>query len=253
MLPSLFVSHGAPDLLLHPTVPAHRFLAGLAGTMPRPRAVVVISAHWQGEVPLVDTSPRPTTIHDFGGFPAALFEMRYPAPGDPSLAARVLDLLRDWSPRGQQRGLDHGAWAPLRLAFPDAELPVVQLSLLHRGSPTDHLDLGRALAPLRADQVLILGSGSATHNLGELSAGDAPGWATTFDDWLAERLAAGASDDLCDYRRLAPQATRCHPTEEHLLPLFVALGAAGAHAGGRPLHRSFTYGSLSMAAYAFAD
>ena len=250
-LPTLFISHGAPDLVQHPELPAHAFLAGLAATLPRPRAMVVLSAHWESADPAVEIGEHPTTIHDFGGFDDALYRMRYPAPGDPVLAARILDLLRDWAPTGVRRGFDHGVWSPLAISHPAADIPVVPVSLLRGGSMADHLRLGAALAPLRHDGVLVIGSGSATHNLRELGHGAAPGWVTAFDDWLAARVEAGDTDALVRYRALAPDARRNHPSEEHYAPLLVALGAAGPAARGRVLHRSTTYGVLSMAAFAF--
>ncbi len=253
MFPTLFISHGAPDLLLHPEAPAHVFLAGLGGMYPRPRAIVIVSAHWEARPPLVGTALQPDTIHDFSGFPPELHAQRYAVPGDLGLARRVLALLAPLGAQGQARGLDHGVWAPLMLAYPAADIPVVQVSLLRDGSPDDHVQLGRLLAPLRTEEVLIIGSGSATHSLRDLSHGTAPAWVTGFTAWLEEQIAAGDTAALVGYRDLAPGAARNHPTAEHLLPLFVALGAAGEQARGRCLHRSVTYGVLSMAAFAFDD
>jgi 4,5-DOPA dioxygenase extradiol len=251
-LPTLFISHGAPDLLLHPEEPAHRFLADLGGTLPRPQAIVVLSAHWQEEVPTVEIGTTPQTIHDFGGFSEALHAMRYIAPGSPVLAQRILGLLTSWSPVGQERGLDHGAWAPLTLMYPDASFPVVQVSLLLSDDPAEHLRLGEALAPLRHEGVLVIGSGSATHNLRRIGSGAAPTWVTGFDDWLVERAQKGDAMALQNYRTEAPFARENHPTAEHFLPLLCALGAAGPDAHGQVLHRSHTYGVLSMSALAFA-
>jgi 4,5-DOPA dioxygenase extradiol len=250
-LPTLFLSHGAPDLALRRELPAHAFLAGLGASLPRPRVIVVFSAHWEADRPLVEIGAAPTTIHDFGGFDNALYRVSYAASGNPVLAARILDLLRDWSPRGEARGFDHGTWVPLSIMYPAADIPVVQVSLLHGRSPTDHLRLGTALASLRHEGVLVIGSGSATHNLRALGSGDPPTWVTTFDDWVAERAVAGDGEALCRYLTLAPSARENHPSEEHFLPLLAALGAAGTYARGRVLHRSTTYGVLSMAAYAF--
>jgi 4,5-DOPA dioxygenase extradiol len=250
-LPTLFLYHGAPDLVIDRDQPAHRFLAGLAATLPRPTAIVVLSAHWETPDPAVEIGERPATIHDFGGFADELYRIRYPAPGDPVLAGRILDLLRDWGPAGVQRGFDHGVWVPLAIAWPAADIPVVPVSLLRDGSMGDHLRLGAALAPLRHEGVLVIGSGSATHNLRELGHGAPPPWVTGFDDWLAQRVEAGDADALVRYRTQAPDARRNHPSEEHYAPLLAALGAAGPGAQGRVLHRSTTYGVLSMAAYVF--
>lgn len=255
--PALFISHGAPDLPLQPS-PARDFLMQLGQQLDRPRAILVISAHWSTPYPIVSAAAQPRTIHDFGGFPAELYQLRYAAPGAPQLAARVVELLdgagfqTNISP---DRGLDHGAWVPLRLMYPDANIPATQLSIQPQLDPAHHWAIGRALAPLRQEGVLVLASGSATHNLWELgryaTAGSAPAWVTEFSEWLAGALAQGRVQSLLRYRQLAPHADRNHPTDEHLLPLFVALGA-GSSGTGTLLHSSYSYGILDMAAYAFA-
>ncbi len=257
ILPSVFVSHGAPTLPFE-EVPARRFLEDLGRELGRPEAVLCVSAHWESARPAFSLAEAPETIHDFYGFPEALYELTYPAPGAVELARRAAALLAGAGREAsliETRGLDHGAWVPLLLMYPEAKTPVTQLSVQIRGGPADHLALGKALAPLRAEGVLILGSGGAVHNLREWRGGEAevPHWAQAFDDWLAERIEAGAVEDLVDYRSRAPSGERAHPTEEHILPLFVALGAGAAAdgGGGRVLHRSFGPGGLSMAAYAF--
>jgi len=257
MLPSLFVSHGAPTLPLT-DAPARTFLAGLGTQFPRPKAILMISAHWDTEQPMVNAVAVNETIHDFSGFPRALYEMRYPAPGSTELAERVCDLLCAAglaSATDRKRGLDHGAWVPLSLMYPDADIPVVQLSVQSHLGPAHHLQLGRALAPLRAEGVLIIGSGSFTHNLmefrGQPLAATAPGWVTEFAEWCATALAEGRVCDLLTYRRLAPSAARNHPSEEHFLPLFVALGAGGEDAKATQLHTSATHGILRMDVFAF--
>ena len=254
-LPTLFLSHGAPSLELE-DVPARTFLRALAGSLPRPRALVVASAHWTTAAPEVEASEHPETIHDFSGFPPELYRLRYPAPGDPALAARIRDDLTaaGFPARTTQRGLDHGVWVPLRLAYPAADIPVVAVSLQPQLGAAHHLALGRALEPLRHEGVLVIGSGSATHNLRELrwgGAGQTPAWVSAFDDWLEKASLQGDHAALVDWAA-APDALRNHPSAEHFLPLLVALGAAGPGAHGRSLHRSMTYGVLSMAAYAFA-
>ena len=253
--PTLFVSHGPPTLVLEDS-PCRDFLAGLGGDIGRPDAVLCVSAHWETLAPMVSAAPEPATIHDFHGFPEALYELTYPAPGAPELAARVAGLLDDAGLGGGidgQRGLDHGAWSPLMLIYPDATVPVAQLSILASGDPARHLALGRALAPLRHERVLVLASGNATHNLAERGRRDDPpaAFARAFDDWLATAVETGQTDALVDYLAAAPEAARNHPTPDHYTPLLVALGAAGDGAMGRRTHASFTYGTLSMAAFRF--
>lgn len=249
--PSLFLSHGSPMLAVDAAQPAHGFLRALGAQLPRPEAVLVVSAHWDTTAPRATGSPQPDTLHDFYGFPAPLYRLRYPAPGRPELAAQVVRVLGADAAVDTDRGLDHGAWVPLLLMYPRHDVPVVQLSLQTALGPAHHLRLGEALAPLREQGVLIIGSGGATHNLREYfhaSAGHEPYEA--FAAWLHETLMRGEQEALLDYRRRAPHASRNHPTEEHFLPLFVALGAGGPKA--RRLHASFDC-VLAMDAYAFED
>lgn len=259
MLPALFVSHGAPTFPLT-DVPARQFLEHLGADLhQRPRAILVISAHWETAVPSVTASSVNETIHDFSGFPAELYGIRYAAPGSAWLVDRVAGLIETAGgtvARVPARGLDHGAWVPLRLVYPDADVPVVQLSVQTAMGPDYHYKLGQWLAPLRADGVLIVGSGSFTHDLSSFREyyhalnAPAPAWVDAFADWMIAAIAEDRIDDLLAYRTRAPQAVRNHPTEEHLLPLFVALGAGG---GGRSehLHASTTHGVLRMDAFAF--
>jgi 4,5-DOPA dioxygenase extradiol len=256
-MPSLFLSHGAPTLPLTDS-PARDFLARAGALLPRPKAIVVVSAHWETTVPTVNSVALNETIHDFHGFPRALYEMRYPAPGAPAVAARIAELLQANGfacSTDHRRGLDHGAWVPLLLMFPKADIPVLQLSIQTDLGPAHHLRLGHALAPLRDEDVLIVASGSFTHDLSEFRGrapdDPAPDWVNRFADWFDVALAGQRTDDLIDYRRKAPFATKNHPSEEHLLPLFVALGAAGPHAEAERLHVSATYGILRMDVYAF--
>jgi len=258
-LPALFVSHGSPMLALQDS-PARRFLDGLGQTLARPRAILVVSAHWEtAGGPALSLAQQPQTIHDFGGFPRALFEMRYLAPGAPALAERAAALLEGAGipvGRSADRGLDHGAWVPLRLMYPAADIPVTQLSVVRGASPAQHAAIGRALAPLRTEGVLILASGSLTHNLYEYRGqgvdAPVPEWVSGFEGWMKERLEAGDQAALLDYRRAAPHAAQNHPTDEHLLPLFVAMGAGGPDARASRLHASVEHGVLAMDAYAFA-
>ena len=260
MMPSLFVSHGAPDLVLH-DLPARRFLAEYGTSLPIPRAIVVASAHYLGACAQVTTGEAPATVHDFGGFPAALYSMQFPAPGAPALARRIqeacaaarIDCVADV--RG---GFDHGVWCPLSLLYPEARIPVVALGIAPRRDAAWHVALGRVLAPLREEGVLVLGSGALTHNLYEVAppAGhdEAPAWVDAFADWVGERLADGDEAALVDWRAQGPHAADNHPSPEHLLPLFVALGAAGAagaHWRGVAVHRSVTYRALRMDCFRF--
>jgi 4,5-DOPA dioxygenase extradiol len=256
-MPVLFLSHGSPTLAFD-DVPARDFLVRLGARLPRPKAILCISAHWEAALPSVTGSDAPSTIHDFYGFPQALYDLRYDAPGDPDLAARVVKLLEEGGQNAlisSDRGLDHGVWSPLILTYPQSGIPVVQLSLMHHRTPADHVALGRLLTPLRDEGVLIVGSGGAVHNLRALDWNNRTGitpWAGEFDQWLGDRIAAGDIAALSDYRAQAPNATVAHPSEDHILPLFVALGAAAGKAekaAGTLLHRSFTYGSLSMSSF----
>ncbi|WP_228061772.1 DODA-type extradiol aromatic ring-opening family dioxygenase [[Phormidium] sp. LEGE 05292] len=206
---------------------------------------------------MVSAAKQPRTIHDFSGFPEPLYQLKYPAPGAPELAERIVSLLAqanipcDIHP---ERGLDHGAWTPLILAYPAADIPVTQLSIQYYRDPLYYWQLGQALEPLRHEGVLIVGSGGTTHNFyafDEDYHAEPPYWVQQFDEWLAKTIEQGNWEALIGYRQLAPFASENHPTEEHLLPLFVALGAGGATARGIRLHRSYTYGAFSMAAYAF--
>ena len=249
----LFVSHGAPTLPLEDH-PARAFLVELGAQLPRPRAIVLMSPHWLTEGQFLKAPSQFDTWHDFHGFPPELHRIDYRPPGDATLRDQAAVLLKDAGLRAEiataDRRLDHGAWVPLMLMFPQADVPLVQVSLTWN-TPQQVRAIGRALRPLTLDGVLLLGTGGAVHNLREVEFGkhDAPpDWSRAFDDWTRERVEAGDWDALADYRRQAPHAVRAHPTEEHFLPLFFA-GGAGDHA--TTLHRSFGHGSLSLAAYGF--
>jgi 4,5-DOPA dioxygenase extradiol len=249
--PVLFVSHGAPTAALD-RGPWAQALAAF-GAAARPRALVVVSAHWTSRGALgVTSSERPGTIHDFVGFPRALYQLTWPAPGAPDLAAALVDRLSSAgfpSRMDPQRGLDHGAWVPLRLAFPAADVPTVQLAL-PEASPPRLLALGQALSPLRDEGVLLVLSGGAVHNLGELNLGepDAPAatWAREFGEWLEACVTALDGVALAAWRERAPHASRAHPTAEHLAPLLVAVGAARPGDQVEPLHRGVAYGALDL-------
>lgn len=254
MLPSLFISHGSPMLALEPGASGPA-LARLAAELPRPKAIVVVSAHWESQDLRVSSNPQPQTWHDFGGFPAALFAVQYPAPGQPELAEQVAQLLRaDGLPAqlDDQRPFDHGVWVPLSLMYPQADIPVVQVSLPSRMGPALQTQVGHALSSLRQQGVLLIGSGSITHNLRELDWHAGPEsvepWAKAFRDWIIEKLAANDEAALHDYRRQAPNAVRSHPSDEHLLPLYFARGAGGDFSIA---HQGFTMGALGMDIYRF--
>jgi len=255
-MPVVFVSHGAPDALLKsPDAVACWREIGLR--IPQPRAILAVSAHWEARVPTVSHAGAPATIHDFSGFSPSLYRMQYPAPGAPALAERVVSLLSaagiaaDLHP---SRGLDHGAWVPLSVMFPKAQLPVTQLSLTRQGASA-HLGVGQALAALRDEGVLILASGAITHNFAWLdwdaAAGQALPQALAFTDWVGEQLAARDVPALLAYRD-APNGAASHPSEEHFMPLFVALGAADGDSPER-YRPEFAYGGLAMDAYTWRD
>jgi 4,5-DOPA dioxygenase extradiol len=258
-LPTLFVSHGSPMLAVQDS-PARRFLQELGKTLPNPKAIVVVSAHWESQGgPAVSSTDSPETIHDFGGFPAALFAIQYPAHGAPEIAKDVAHRLETAGyivKVSAQRGLDHGAWVPLMLMYPHADIPVLQVSVLRGASPAEHEKLGQALAALRDESVLVIGSGSLTHNLHEFRGQElnapVPAWVSDFSAWMKDALQESHYEALLDYRRQAPHAAKNHPTEEHLMPLFVAMGAAGREAKATQLHSSYEYGILAMDVYAFA-
>jgi 4,5-DOPA dioxygenase extradiol len=257
-MPVLFVSHGAPNLVLHKT-PAHDFLAHLGATLPRPRAILVISAHFATRKPALTTDANPATIYDFGGFEPELYRMTYPAPGEPALAGDIAARLADAGIAVDlvaNRGFDHGTWVPLKLIWPEADIPIVQMSVQPQAGPAHHFRLGKALADLSEQGVLIVGSGALTHNLHEVFGGNygfespAPDWVVTFGEWMRDRVETGQTADLIDYRARAPFARENHPTEEHLLPLFSAIGAADGRTGAR-IHSSAQYGVLMMDVYRF--
>lgn len=245
MLPSLFISHGSPMLALNKT-PAHAFLREL-GKRLSPRAVVVVSAHWESLTLNVSTSAHPETIHDFGGFPQPLFECQYPAPGDPELAKRIAMML---GAECVERGFDHGVWVPLSLMFPEANVPVVSLSLPVRWGNDALVTLGERLSTLREEGVLIIGSGSLTHNLYEIlpQGSLAPAWVHEFSHWVSEHIEVNDRQALLSWEH-APKALENHPTPEHFQPLLVAMGSGGA---ATQLHHSVEHGVLAMDVYAFS-
>lgn len=257
-LPALFVSHGAPLFALDAgtTGPAlTQWGAALREQFPQLRGIVVMSPHWVARSPQVMTGPQPATWHDFGGFPPALYQLQYPAPGSPALAQEVLALLNAAGLAAQgdaARPFDHGAWVPLMHLVPQADVPVVQVALPAQAGPAEVYALGAALRSLRSQGVLVVGSGSMTHNLAEFFGGarePAP-YVLEFSRWIESALARGDLQALLNYRTQAPHAHRAHPTEDHFLPIFFALGAAGDDLHANYLSREVMYSMLSMDAFA---
>ncbi len=253
MTPVLFVSHGAPTTVMEPEAPFGAALRAF-GERVRPAAVAIVSAHWQTRAPAVRVTgaARPPLIYDFGGFPDAMYRMQYAAPGAPELAREIVDALLtakvDGAPKwaaevDETRGWDHGVWTALKLAYPAADVPVVQLSL-PTASPAALLAMGRTLAPLRAQDVLVVGSGTVVHNLRAVGV-EAP-WAHAFDAWFADAIARHDLQALAAWRVRAPQAALAHPTSEHFDPFLIAIGATDAGEPVTTLYDEFAFGSLSM-------
>ncbi|MEC7377811.1 MAG: class III extradiol ring-cleavage dioxygenase [Pseudomonadota bacterium] len=253
---SLFVSHGAPTFALEPGL-AGPALTELGKRLPRPSAVLVVSPHWMTEGVRVGTSAQPETLHDFGGFPPELYQLSYPAPGHPDLAGVALALLEaaGWKAQADaKRGLDHGAWVPLMHLFPDPSVPVFQISMPRDLDSAAAWQMGQALLPLEQENVLIIGSGSLTHNLYEVRWGDrnASNYAQAFTQWIRSRVQAGDHKQLINALENAPHARRAHPTSEHYLPLLVAAGAAGEHCSGTLIDGGIEHGVLAMDAFVFS-
>ena len=256
-LPSLFVSHGAPTYALEPGI-AGPGITALGQALPRPSAVLVVSPHWMSAQARVTTTARPQTIHDFSGFDRALYDIVYPANGHPQLAARAIEVLHaaGWQATADdQRGLDHGAWVPLRYLYPHADVPAFQVSMPDRLDAQSAFEFGRALAPLADEGVLVVGSGSLTHNLYEFRSGHDrdEAYAAEFASWIREAVLAGDHDRLLHALEIAPHAARAHPTADHFLPLLVAAGAATNPLPARVLEGGMTHGVLSMDSFVFGD
>jgi len=252
--PSLFVSHGAPTFALEPGR-AGALLKELSAGLPRPEAVLVLSPHWCTQQIRVTTAEQPETIHDFRGFPPDLYRLQYPAPGQAELASRVIEQLeRAGFPARPDatRGLDHGVWVPLFHIYPAADIPVVQVSMPETLDAHSAFELGQALAPFAQEGVLIIGSGSLTHNLGDLGRGEqiAP-YAQEFVAWVRAAVKAGDPQGLIHALEQAPNATRAHPTSEHFLPLLIAAGAAPSLLPVDVLEGGFVLEALSMESYVF--
>jgi 4,5-DOPA dioxygenase extradiol len=255
--PVLFVSHGAPTLALDEGAWGAA-LKTWAGTLDAPKGILVLSAHWEQPGPVrLMSAPHPATLHDFGGFPDALYQMRYPAPGDPALAARAAELLRAGGVPAEldaTRPIDHGAWVPLRAAFPQADIPVVQVSLPAERTPRSVYRMGQLLSPLRQDGILLIASGGVVHNLRRLDwSGHAEPepWARAFEQWVAARVAGGEADRLLDGAVQAEGYPLSVPTPEHFDPLYFALGA-GAAEPAHALFDGWSHGNLSLRTWTWA-
>ena len=255
-LPALFVGHGSPMNALERN-DYTRAWRELGDSLPRPRAILSISAHWYTRGTFVTANEKPRTIHDFGGFPQPLFEVRYPAAGAPMLAARVAALLAPLDAReATDWGIDHGTWSVLVHAYPKADIPVVQLSIDGTQPPAFHLAVGRQLAALRDEGVLVFGSGGIVHNLGRLQRDGAfvtPAWALEFDAWVRERAAAGDHEALVDFASRGDIARLSVPTPEHFLPLLYVLGTAQPVESISVPVSGFDLGSLSMTSIVVGD
>jgi 4,5-DOPA dioxygenase extradiol len=263
-LPPIFLSHGSPMIALDPREVGpfwQRLGPAIDAGFGRPQAILAVSAHTTSSEPVLLGAARHPTIHDFGGFPDALFQMRYDAPGAPALADRVHGLLREAgieAHRSDEGGLDHGIWSALRCVYPQADVPVLPLAWPPSLAPAQQFALGEALAPLADEGVLVLGTGSITHNLFKVFGGGRPAVdaseipeSAAFRAWVHERSAQRDWEALLDYRRRAPHAALMHPTDEHWLPWYVAAGAGGREHAPLRLHASVTYGCVGMDAYAF--
>lgn len=257
-LPAIFIAHGAPTLAIEHNEYTEE-LRKFGRKLQHARGVVIVSAHWQARPPVrVNVLERPEMIYDFGGFDEALYRIRYDASGSSKIANEVIEALRAKriavEPE-KARGWDHGVWVPLLHLLPDANLPVVEVSLPFGASPDELIAIGRALAPLRDRGIAIIGSGGIVHNLREVSLGDqsapAAGWAEAFDSWVAERVERRDLRGLAQYRSAAPSAARAVPTDEHFAPLFVVLGASSDDDSLETVHQGFHYGTLSVRTLAF--
>ncbi len=256
-LPVFFISHGAPNLVLDENNNAAKYLReSEVFSKLKPKNILIVSAHWEAEILSITGSDKPELIYDFHGFQEELYQIKYPVSGSKSLADKVNKLLKDnhcQSKIDEGRGLDHGVWVPLKLMFPNANIPIVQLSLKSHQSPKYHYDLGR-LFKSSFDETLIIGSGSATHNLREIKSfnhdSETPEWVSSFAEWMEQKIAEGDIESLLEYRKFAPHAVKNHSTEDHILPLFFALGAAGfPEKKMERIHASYNFGVLAMDIY----
>ena len=256
-IPPIFISHGAPSLPLE-DIPAKTFIKEMGVKYKKIKAVLCISAHWETIIPEVTTNTSPNTIHDFYGFPEELYQIKYWAPGSPSLAKKTYNLIENAGLeclKNPDRGLDHGSWIPMMLMFPKADVPVVQLSIQHHMDPVKHLNIGKAIKSLKNDGILIMGSGGAVHPLGYASFRidtEPDQWAIDFEAWLTKTITTGDEDTLLNYRRSSPHPEKAHPYPDHFIPLLTVFGASD-NSNGRLIHKSWYAGDLGMGAYIFDE
>lgn len=256
----LFVPHGAPTFALNPGA-AGAAMSDMAQKLSPPRAIVVVSPHWETRIPTVSVSTQLETIHDFYGFPQELYKIQYPATGCPEVAKEVAAALRIAGfdvADDSQHGLDHGAWQPLRQMFPDADVPIVPLSMQTHAGPVHAFKLGRALAPLTEKNIWVIASGNITHNLRDWqlaasTGGQTPAYVHRFADWVQDKLSSHDTTALLNYRQHSADGRQAHPSEDHLLPLFVAIGAAGEGASPQAFYRGVNDYVIAMDGYAFAS
>ena len=250
----LFLAHGSPMLALT-DIPAQRFLKELGAKIPAPKGIVILSPHWETDGQRISAPGNLKTIHDFYGFPKPLYDITYSANASTELVGQVKGLLQSHGIVAKEDttwGLDHGAWVPLSLLYPKLSVPVVELSLPHGSTPESVHALGRSLAPLSEQGILLIGSGSTTHNLRliDREGAPAPQWATTFDEWIDDGLRKGDISWFADLNG-APEFRRAHPTEGHLLPLFFAYGAAGEQVKPERVHHSRQFGFFAWDSWFF--
>jgi 4,5-DOPA dioxygenase extradiol len=255
MMPSYFVAHGAPSIVLEQNAYT-AFLTNLAAQLPKPRAIVLFSAHWENPMQQISAVDTYSTIYDFSGFQDELYRITYPAKGELTLSSQIQSLFTQHgieSRLDEVRGLDHGAWAVLKLLYPGADIPVVALSVNRNLSNEQQYQIGKALSELREQDVLIIGSGGTVHNLRRLNwrAEGSDEWAVSFDDWLQDKLETWDLHALFNYREEAPYATESVPTNEHFIPLLLAMGAGDKKRQAKSLHRSYQYGNLSLSCWQF--
>ncbi|NQX62918.1 DODA-type extradiol aromatic ring-opening family dioxygenase [Paenibacillus qinlingensis] len=257
MLPAFFIAHGSPSLAIEQHAYTE-FLHRLVMSLPKPKAIVVFSAHWESAVQKISSAVEPEMMYDFSGYPEELYDINYPAKGDLTLSLHIQQLFQQEGIRcelNDRRGLDHGAWAPLSIMYPHAQIPVVTLSVNPRLTPEEHYRIGAALSSLRDEQVLIIGSGGTVHNLRKLDDNNPVPqlWAVEFDEWLEEQLETWNLEALIRYDERAPHAREAVPTPEHFVPLLVAMGAGDATRSAKLLHHSFQMGTLSLCCWMFGS
>ncbi|HBI03962.1 MAG TPA: dioxygenase [Paenibacillaceae bacterium] len=255
MMPSLFIAHGAPTLVLEDNTYT-RFLKEYARNLPKPKAIILFTAHWESPVPLISGVQQYDMIYDFYGFPDEMYRMVYSAKGDPNLAIKIQEAFSNQGINSQidvSRGIDHGAWVVLQLLYPQADIPVVVLSVNPALSPGEQYNLGKALSKLREEDILIIGSGGTVHNLRAVNwrGTSVDNWAMEFEDWIKDHVEKWDLPPLFDYEKKAPFAAQAVPRNEHFIPLLLAMGAADSSRHATLLYREFQFGNLSLTCWKF--